>query len=57
MYAGVPSVTPISVSVAPAAASRDAAHATPKSASSACPSARRTLPGFRSRWMTPRACA
>ena len=55
MYAGVPTVTPVWVSLSPLAALT--ALAIPKSATIACPDSSRMFSGLMSRWMTPRLCA
>ena len=55
MYAGVPSATPVSVSVSPPAALT--ARATPKSATRACPDSNRMFSGLMSRCTTPASCA
>src|SRR3954464_9027210 len=53
MYDAVPTISPALV-----IRRRSTLNASPKSPSFATPSSvRKTLAGFRSRWMTPRACA
>src|SRR5213592_4444024 len=55
MYSGVPMASPTSVTCSPPAWKM--ARAIPKSASTACPSARSTFSGFTSRWTNPSRCA
>ena len=62
MYAGVPSDTPAAVMPSPAVPTddplaKDSALATPKSVTTAAPSAKRMLSGLISRCTNPRSCA